>query len=196
MMMQERAARTRQNLVSAAAGEFDRDGYAGASLARIARSAGITTGALTFHFQSKEEMAAVVRTQGHAVTQAVVGQVTARSEPPVQSVISLTLALADLLEREAVVRAAARLAREQPGEPDWSTTWAPVIHERLQATHEAELGPYGDRSTLATLAGYLVTGAESCIRQRACRKEPLDGQSVEHISRIWELLSCGDRCLT
>lgn len=79
--MQERAARTRQNLVSAAAGEFDRDGYAGASLARIARSAGITTGALTFHFQSKEEMAAVVRTQGHAVTQAVVGQVTARSEP-------------------------------------------------------------------------------------------------------------------
>jgi AcrR family transcriptional regulator len=182
--MQERAARTRQVLVGAAAREFDRHGYAGSSLARISRSAGISMGALTFHFPCKEELAAEVRTQGHAATQAVVAQLAERREAPVQSVVSLTLALAGLLEQETVVRAAARLTREQPGDgPDWVSAWAPVIQERLRLSRH--------RATLAALAGHLVTGVEADARRQAAGADPAVGRSAVQLARIWELVLRG-----
>lgn len=47
------AARTREAIVSAARGAFTKDGYAGASTARIARDAGVSEGALFHHYQTK-----------------------------------------------------------------------------------------------------------------------------------------------
>ncbi|MFD3544805.1 TetR family transcriptional regulator [Streptomyces sp. NPDC058655] len=194
MLMQERAARTRRSLVRAAAREFDRNGYAGSSLARITRSAGISMGALTFHFPNKEDLAAAVREQGHAATVAVVGDVATRREAPVQSVVSLTLALAELLESDVAVRAAARLSREQPGAaPDWASAWGPVIRERLRRPPRDRTGPADDWSTLAALAAHLVTGVEAEIRQRACHHEHLAGQSAAQLARVWELTLRGNR---
>ncbi len=190
--MQERAARTRQGLVGAAAREFDRNGYAGSSLAGITRSAGISVGALTFHFASKGDLAAAVRAEGHAATLDVVGHVTARREGPVQSVVSLTLALADLLEKDAAVRAAARLAREQPGiGPDWNSAWTPVVRDRLRQARPCGSGSSCDSATLATLAAHLVTGVEAEVRQRAGRSEQLDGRSVTQLAEIWDLVLRG-----
>ncbi|MFJ9343348.1 TetR family transcriptional regulator [Streptomyces sp. NPDC101733] len=191
--MQERAARTRRTLVSAAACEFDRNGYAGSSLTRIARSAGISTGALTFHFVSKEELAEAVRAQGYAETLAVVGRVTDRQEPSVRSVVGLTVALAGLLEDEVCVRAAARLTRDQPEcVPEWTSAWVPAIHEHLrQSVREPAAGPLDDRTTLAELAEHLVAGAEADVRRRSDRGEDLDGRSAERIARIWDLVLRG-----
>ncbi len=190
--MQERAARTRRCLVCAAAGEFDRHGYAGSSLAKITKSAGISMGALTFHFASKDELAAAVRAEGHAATLAVVGQVAARHEGPVQSVVSLTLALAELLEREAAVRAAARLTREQPGGgADWTSAWAPVVRDRLLHPRPGGQEHSDDWTTVAALASHLVVGVEADVRQRAGRQDQLDGRSVAELTRIWDLVLRG-----
>ncbi|WP_371480500.1 TetR family transcriptional regulator [Kitasatospora sp. NBC_00315] len=190
--MQERAARTREGLVCSAAGEFDRHGYAGSSLAGITRSAGISMGALTFHFATKEELAAAVREEGHAATLAVVGQVAARREGPVQSVVSLTLALAELLETEAAVRAAARLTREQQGGgPDWTSAWAPVVRDRLLHPRRGGAQRSADWTTVAALASHLVVGVEADVRERAGRDDELDGRSVEQLSRIWDLVLRG-----
>ncbi|WP_228121232.1 helix-turn-helix domain-containing protein [Streptomyces fagopyri] len=57
MVKQVRAARTRQALVRAAAEVFADDGYALASLPAISRRAGVSTGALHFHFPSKDLLA-------------------------------------------------------------------------------------------------------------------------------------------
>ncbi|GHI01973.1 ScbR family autoregulator-binding transcription factor [Streptomyces cellostaticus] len=57
MVKQVRAARTRQALVLAAAEAFAHDGYAGASLPAISRRAGVSAGALHFHFPSKDALA-------------------------------------------------------------------------------------------------------------------------------------------
>ena len=52
----ETKARTRQQLLDAAARTFARKGYAGASVEEIAESAGYSTGALYSNFASKEEL--------------------------------------------------------------------------------------------------------------------------------------------
>ncbi|MCD9901327.1 TetR/AcrR family transcriptional regulator [Streptomyces sp. MT29] len=145
-MKQARSARTRQALIEAAAGEFDRHGYAGCSLAQISKAAGISMGALTFHFSSKEELAATVRSRGHYATTAVVHEVSATEAAPAQAVVQLTLALARLLQDEAVVRAAARLTQERPGAAaDWDSAWA-ADDQRLACTRRARRAPIPRRS--------------------------------------------------
>ncbi|GHE01103.1 TetR/AcrR family transcriptional regulator [Streptomyces alanosinicus] len=184
MMKQERASRTRQALLTAAAGEFDRRGYAGASLARIARAAQISTGALTFHFASKEALSTAVREQGNAATQALVARTTARREPPVQCVVSLTLGLVELLETDASVRAAARLEREAAdARHSWRGVWAPLIRERLRATTDAELCPGTDTTALTALAEHLVCGMEATLAHRG-RPDSDRGNSAL-LARIW-----------
>jgi AcrR family transcriptional regulator len=53
MAKQERAIRTRNALIDAAAELFDRDGFEVASLATISAKAGVSSGALHFHFANK-----------------------------------------------------------------------------------------------------------------------------------------------
>jgi AcrR family transcriptional regulator len=60
MVKQMRAARTRQSLIRAAAEVFAADGYALASLPAISKRAGVSAGALHFHFASKDALATEV----------------------------------------------------------------------------------------------------------------------------------------
>lgn len=55
--LQDRARRTRERILEAAAAAFARDGYDGASLNDLVRESGLTKGAFYFHFGSKEELA-------------------------------------------------------------------------------------------------------------------------------------------
>lgn len=68
MVKQVRAARTRQALVLAAAEAFAHDGYARASLPAISKRAGVSAGALHFHFPSKDALAGEIeRLAAHRV---------------------------------------------------------------------------------------------------------------------------------
>ncbi|MFE2046601.1 TetR family transcriptional regulator [Streptomyces sp. NPDC059477] len=183
-MKQERASRTRRALLTAAAEEFDRRGYAGASLVGIARAAGISLGALTFHFSSKQELSAAVREQGCDATRALVARTGARPDPPVQSVVSLTLGLVELLEKDASVRAAARLDRETAdARHSWRGVWTPLIHERLRATADAEMCPVPDSTAVAALAELLVCGTEATLPQRDSPDSERDNSAL--LARVW-----------
>ncbi|MFD6749883.1 TetR family transcriptional regulator, partial [Streptomyces anthocyanicus] len=57
MAKQDRAIRTRQTILDAAAQVFEKQGYQAATITEILKVAGVTKGALYFHFQSKEELA-------------------------------------------------------------------------------------------------------------------------------------------
>ncbi|MGW7081686.1 TetR family transcriptional regulator [Streptomyces sp. NPDC054866] len=57
MVKQDRARRTHELLLNAAAEEFVRHGYTGANLQRVAAQANMTKGALYAHFPSKEALA-------------------------------------------------------------------------------------------------------------------------------------------
>ncbi|MEU3612083.1 ScbR family autoregulator-binding transcription factor [Streptomyces sp. NPDC006872] len=60
MALQERAVRTRRAVLVAAAAVFAEVGYEAATIAGILARAGVTKGALYFHFASKEELAQAV----------------------------------------------------------------------------------------------------------------------------------------
>ncbi|MFJ4092281.1 TetR family transcriptional regulator [Kitasatospora sp. NPDC089913] len=154
-MRQERARQTRRALLCAAATEFDLYGYEGTSLARISRSAGVTLGALTFHFASKAALADAVRAEGAALT----GDGRA-PDPGAGGLIDL---LARLLDEEPSVRAAARLSWERPESAgNWYTAWGPELRDRLareRSAVPAGVAPVLDEVDLETLAHCLVAGS-------------------------------------
>ncbi|WP_442813919.1 TetR family transcriptional regulator [Streptomyces sp. NBC_00151] len=60
MAEQERAVRTRERLIGSAAETFCREGFAAASLCVISAQAGVSSGALHFHFAGKAALADAV----------------------------------------------------------------------------------------------------------------------------------------
>ncbi|MEU1403239.1 ScbR family autoregulator-binding transcription factor [Streptomyces sp. NPDC005728] len=62
MALQERAIRTRRNILVAAADVFADVGYEAATISEILHRANVTKGALYFHFSSKEQLAQAVLT--------------------------------------------------------------------------------------------------------------------------------------
>ncbi|WP_304940963.1 helix-turn-helix domain-containing protein [Streptacidiphilus sp. PB12-B1b] len=134
MVRQERAEQTREALLGAAAAEFDRNGYHGTSLSRVCKSAGVTMGALTFHFPAKADLADAVQASGCRATGGVLRGYR-QAAPGLRTAAGLTDALVGLLEREPVVRAAARLSRERPDTgADWYAAWLPVLEHCLPHT--------------------------------------------------------------
>ncbi|NUL01682.1 TetR/AcrR family transcriptional regulator [Streptomyces lunaelactis] len=179
MAKQHRAVRTRAALVQAAAAQFDRDGYDGTSLAKVCKAAGISLGALTFHFSSKGELADAVMAEGRALTQATLLRVTARPGPALGKVVELTLELTRLLEKETSVRSAVRLARERPGTGGWSDIWLPVVQQLLDQAHANGQLRGGTRpADVTTLVEYLTAGAAS-------------GSGVAQLESIWRLALSG-----
>ncbi|MFG2201925.1 TetR family transcriptional regulator [Kitasatospora sp. NPDC048715] len=124
-VVQERSERTRGRLVEAGAVLFDRRGYAGATLGEIAAAAGVTKGALYFHFASKEELARAVSGQAERSLRSACAELRAASSP-LQGLIDAGYWLVDALGVDPVIRAAFRLGREDAGWQSAPTTAAPA----------------------------------------------------------------------
>ncbi|MET9956973.1 TetR family transcriptional regulator [Streptomyces sp. NPDC006339] len=191
MVKQERAVRTRAGLVRSAAVEFDRDGYAGTSLSRISKAAGVSIGAVTFHFASKADLAEAVREEGRAVTRAALKRVTAERTSALRAVVDFTVELARLMEREVLVRASVRLARELPESASWSGVWLPTVRDLLDEAHRAgQLRDGAPPEDVTTLVEYLAGGAERSVRDRLGAERDREGPADE-LNRVWRLALAG-----
>jgi AcrR family transcriptional regulator len=188
---QGRAARTRAVLVEAAASHFDREGYEGTSLARVCGTAGISLGALTFHFPTKAELADAVMDEGRALTQAALLEVSTRPGTALGKVVELTLELTRLLEVETPVRCAVRLARERPGTGGWSDIWLPVVKQLLdQAYSNGQLRGGARPAEVTMLVEYLTAGAEAFLRGRP-GPAAASGSGVAQLESVWRLALSG-----
>ncbi|MFB7089770.1 ScbR family autoregulator-binding transcription factor [Streptomyces sp. NPDC056296] len=162
--MQERAQRTRELLLRAAAEVFDELGYAGTSISKILQRAGVTAGAMYFHFGSKEELArAVIREQAADVRFPDEGD-------GLQRLVNMTQHLAAAMQRNTLLRAGVRLAVEQgeAGFRDYAIYewWAEQFSRHLQRARElGELLPGVDETEFAQqlVAGYTGTQIMSQI---------------------------------
>ncbi|MET9290711.1 TetR/AcrR family transcriptional regulator [Streptomyces sp. NPDC003077] len=191
MVKQERAVRTRAALVRAAAAQFDRDGYDGTSLARISKAAGISVGALTFHFSTKAELADAVQEAGHSVTRQALERVTAAPAPALRTVVDLTLELTRLLEEETLVRSAVRLARERLGTRSWSELWLPMVSRLLDEAHETgQLHGDARPSDVTMLVEHLTSGAEAYLRDRLGAGTRSESAAAQ-LERVWRLALAG-----
>ncbi|MFF2658197.1 TetR family transcriptional regulator [Kitasatospora sp. NPDC058032] len=114
MMKQERARRTREKVLDAAAEEFSAQGYSRATLNAVAQRTGMTKGALYGHFASKRALAGALMSQSHQVWEEMR---LARDVPGTEAAVvleGLVLDLAHRLREDVRLRAALRLATDIP----------------------------------------------------------------------------------
>jgi AcrR family transcriptional regulator len=199
LAIQQRAERTKQIVLRAAARAFDADGYERTSLSRIGALAKVTTGAVVFHFRTKLDLANAVRQRSRAVTRVAVESAAHRESGAVRKLVAVTRTLIGLFETDEMVRAGERLSRELRPHvmPDDECPWRREV-ARLSRAAETEglLRPGTDATALAALVSYMVSGVELAMRRpRLPADEPwlgeagaLDGAARARLERIWDLL--------
>ena len=159
MAQQARALQTRRTILLAAAAVFDEYGYGAATIAEILARAGVTKGALYFHFTTKEELARAV----------MAAQMELPPVPPqstrMQEVVDHGLLLAHQLVHDPLTRASIGLAMDQWGEDlDRSEpfrSWIVLLRNLLEAAQlRGELLPQVDVAESAEFLAGAFTGVQ------------------------------------
>lgn len=186
MVKQERAARTRQALVRAAAEVFAEEGYTSASLASICKRAGVSSGALHFHFESKKALARAIDEEAAQIMREVVREAEERgADGALQALVDATHALMRRIADDAVVHAAFELCGDPARDSDramWRQ-WRRWVEGALQRVERAGLLARGVSATDAATAIVAATvGFEVLSRE--------NGQwlSKERVTGFWNLL--------
>ncbi|MFF3889402.1 ScbR family autoregulator-binding transcription factor [Streptomyces sp. NPDC001914] len=188
MVKQARAARTREALIVAAAEVFADNGYALASLPAVSKRAGVSTGALHFHFASKEALAREV--EGAAAD--VVGKMAAGcrgdADTLLQSLVDATCRLLAAVAGDPVVRAGFKLSHdpslkgggEAGGLVRWWCEW--VRDLIVQAGEEGELAGGVSPEDAAAAVVAATVGFETLSGW------DLEWVSLERTARFWTFL--------
>ncbi|MHA6762132.1 ScbR family autoregulator-binding transcription factor [Streptacidiphilus sp. PAMC 29251] len=107
--MQERATITRAAVLRAAADLFDTKGFAATSINEVVDASGRTSGAVYFHFRSKDRLALAVVEAYHAHWSQVVSWFQEAQEPVLVRIVGLSLSVGRAYRDDSMVRAGARL---------------------------------------------------------------------------------------
>ncbi|MER5637817.1 ScbR family autoregulator-binding transcription factor [Kitasatospora sp. NPDC002227] len=170
MSRQERASRTRQLIIQAAAQAFDLEGFALTGLSEIAQLCGVSKGALYFHFGSKEQLADAVMTESRETLRDIVRQARSRRGAGLQYLIDLCHGLARQLDQDVVFRAGLRLT-EEPGLADGSCpspypAWERLVGRQLaRAVRDEDLHPDVLLAEVTALLAATAAGIESLSRR-------------------------------
>ncbi|MFD7080914.1 ScbR family autoregulator-binding transcription factor [Streptomyces sp. NPDC002181] len=187
--MQERSERTRRKLVHAGAEMFHRNGYANATLLEIAAFAGVTKGALYFHFASKDELAAAVQLRGCELLREAVRELRASCRSPLQILVDTTHWLALNLREEPAIPASFRITKECAGLPEQPATdfhriWLAEVCGLLREARDAgELRAEGRWESIESLVAAAACGIEAL----AATGMPY-AELQRRVSGLWSLL--------
>ncbi|MGW7519872.1 TetR family transcriptional regulator [Streptomyces sp. NPDC054796] len=188
-MRQERAERTRYALTLAAAKLFDQVGVERATLSEVSRTAAVSKGALSFHFQSKADLAVTVQELACQHAEQRVEELRARDLPALQTLIDLSHLVAHQLTHDYIVRAWREVAEHQR-ESDCSVS--PTLHlfhnwqrrfveVAVEAQQDHSLRPDTDPRTTAHTALSLSAG------QQILQGDPVAGVRAR-LTEAWELI--------
>ncbi|SDL31860.1 ScbR family autoregulator-binding transcription factor [Streptomyces indicus] len=185
MVKQQRAVRTRRALIRAAAEAFTQDGFASASLAAISRRAGVSSGALHFHFESKSALAQAVEDEATDTFARITREVAPDGKNPLQGLVDATHVLMHHIAEDAVVRAGFALCRDATREND------AALRRAWERWVEDALGRAERAGQLAE--GAAVTEAVTAIVAATVGFEVLGSAqerwlSREAVTRLWVLL--------
>lgn len=186
--VQERAEQTRRSLLEAAASLFDERGYAGTSISDITARSGHTSGAIYFHYTSKERLALAVVKEHFATWPPLIDRHTGPQVPALEQLIRLSFAVARAFRDDIVVRAGARLWTERsliaaPFPPPF-IGWIDAIGAILERAHgEGELAAHVDPLPAARTIVCAFFGLHTV-------SEALDGRRLveDHLAELWTLL--------
>jgi len=158
-LKQERAVRTRERILTAAAQAFAAKGYPAVTIMDVAEAAGMTKGAVYFHYENKDALALAVTDLFYRRIADIGDAVEELALSPLGSVAELLLRTATAFRDETVIQAGARLQLERQ-----------LIGVRLPLPYEAytelitswlardrEADARDDRPPAGTLATVLVS---------------------------------------
>ncbi|MFG3056323.1 ScbR family autoregulator-binding transcription factor [Kitasatospora sp. NPDC048239] len=182
VVRQERAMRTRRVILEAAASVFDEFGYEGATIGEVVARAGVTRGAVYFHFASKRELA-----QGVVEEQFVQNAIPERA-CKLQEFVDTGMVVAHLMPRDPLLSAGARLSLGQDDFGDLGggaiPGWIARLQELLeQAGERGELLPH----VVPADAAWLVTAAWTGVQ---IQSQKLSGRAdlERRISGLYQML--------
>lgn len=182
---QERATRTRHALIESAAYAFDQDGYSQARLDLISQRAGVSRGALFFHFANKEALADAVESAASSALHATTYGAYRERSSALQALIDSTHALARLLSQDQVVRGGFQIncdSTRAKGE-DLRSQWALRVNLFLQkAAAQRELTTATPQRDMADTIVAATTGFQVLGRDDATWMSP------SSLTRFWMLL--------
>ncbi|NEB39448.1 ScbR family autoregulator-binding transcription factor [Streptomyces sp. SID14515] len=171
MTKQERATRTRWSLIRSAAVVFEQHGYAQARLTLISSGAGVSTGALHFHFENKAAVAEAVVVEASRGLREMSNTIRRRTDTALQALVDSSHALAERLREDPVSRAGFRLScdAERTTAPDLRVEWHHRVRELLDEA--AAAGTLADdvshedaaSATVAATAGFEVLGRHDSV---------------------------------
>ncbi|MEV8327196.1 MULTISPECIES: ScbR family autoregulator-binding transcription factor [unclassified Kitasatospora] len=189
--MQNRAETTRRSVLESAARLFDERGYAGTSISDISAASGRTSGAIYFHYTSKENLARAVIEAHFATWPELVARHTRTPVPALEQLVRLSFAVARAFRDDVVVRAGARLWSERAAIdadlPVPFVGWIDTVRVLLErAGSEGELAARVDPSTTAHGVICAFFGLHTV-------SDAIDGRRTieERLCDLWELLLPG-----
>lgn len=187
-LKQERAVQTRGRILDAAAEAFAADGYGDVTLLEIAERAGMTKGAVYFHFKNKESLALAVAESFYQLLAANAEAVERLGFSPLESVVEYVEQTALAFRTEKLIQAGARLQIEHSSVgtplPPPFVTFAGAITSWLERAAAAG-EPLLEGVSPAALAGVLVEaffGAQHISWVQSGRDDIVD--RVDEIVRI------------
>ena len=191
MAQQERAVRTREAVVRAAAEAFADAGFLATSMADIFARAGVTKGALYFHFTSKEELAFAIIDAEEQAAGELIESVMSTDSPPLQKLIDISFRWAHLIQSNPVVQAGLRMIIEQGTYsrpmPLPYNAWQELSAQLLtQAQERGELERSVDVRNMAEFIVSSFTGAQIVSQVVSGHKD-----LVQRVERMWQLLLKG-----
>ncbi|WP_441251433.1 ScbR family autoregulator-binding transcription factor [Kitasatospora sp. McL0602] len=178
--------KTRREIIRAAAEVFDQRGYAAATMAEIIAAAGVTKGAVYFHFASKEELAqAVIDVQSEWFNTG------ADPASGFQAVIDATMIYANALINDVVVRATNRLVIERGSfdTPNTEPYLADIMTVRdllVRADEAGDLLPRVDPYVAAQTITGAFTGIQLSSQVLSHRTD-----LIERLVNMWKLMLPG-----
>ncbi|MET9747701.1 ScbR family autoregulator-binding transcription factor [Streptomyces ardesiacus] len=191
MARQLRAEQTRATIIGAAADLFDRHGYESTSLSEIVAHAGVTKGALYFHFAAKEDLAQAIMEIQCRTFRRLVRDLDGRGYSSLEALLRLTFGMTRLCEEEPVLRAGLRLATTGvPVRPPLRhpfTEWREIATSRLlNAVRQSDVHPDIDVDSVAHTLVCSVVGT----RVVSGTLEPA-GRQPRRLAEMWYILIRG-----
>ncbi|MCU7827391.1 MULTISPECIES: TetR/AcrR family transcriptional regulator [Streptomycetaceae] len=187
MAQQERARRTYEAVLDAAAREFSAHGYANTNLGHVAQSTGVTKGALYGHFASKEELAAALVQHLDDAWKLIEDGVGETPDSPVATLKNVTCALVARLHRDIRVNAALRLLLEEAQSTKRTPAFVSDVERTLlrlvvQAQQQGEMDSDYPPEPVAQLMTTVIFGAHYLGSVR----EELD--LITRVRSSWDVL--------
>ncbi|MBV9092012.1 MAG: TetR/AcrR family transcriptional regulator [Mycobacteriaceae bacterium] len=188
MVRQARSEATRQKIVNAAVDLFGDVGYAETGFGEIIERAQMTKGALYYHFDSKEQLAASIIEEGGAAVLNAFGDMANSAAPALETMIHGSFVVAELMVTNKVARTAVQLGRALAGFSraaaraygDWLAAMAAVAH---RAAAEGDLRGDVDPESVADCVTSAMLGAEltsSAVSRGA--------DLIRRVTNSWEIL--------